>query len=233
MPATVLSFSKSGLSVADFVADAQVNKRTFSPAWTVVQVHENDFTSDAWDTSKTHFRQSCDTCPIEVVRIPPVPEGTSRQIMRKLRNQFALIGFASSRLAFLQLGITMGSKQPIPNERKSLTQAAVEHRVREELRMMADAYDGRLTVLLLGTFDPAHPVLDTEGETIIKKAARELGVSLAYSKDEYSALAERGIAPHGFPNTTFSQGHLNEAGHAAAARVLTRELLRLHQEGRL
>jgi hypothetical protein len=85
----------------------------------------------------------------------------------------------------------------------------------------------------LGRFDPVHPGRDTDEEAVIKRAARELGISLACSKDEYPALARKGIAPHGFPNTSLNSGHMNAAGHAAAARVLTRELLRLHAEGRM
>ena len=99
--------------------------------------------------------------------------------------------------------------------------------------MLAEAFDGRLTILLLGRFDPLDPGRDTREEAVIKQAARELGVSLACSKDEHEGLAEKGLAPYGFPNTSLNSGHMNAQGHAAAARALTRELLKLHAEGKL
>jgi len=234
MPAAVLNIGRSGLSVADYVVNSQAFKEATSPTWTVVQIHDLDFYSDTWQTSKTHFRRRCSACPIEAVRIAPVPDDTVRRTMRWLRNQSALVGFGMHRWQELA-GVSRRNSQPSGAEEHATATLAstVDFPVTEELRMLARAYDGRLTLLLLGRFDPAHPGRDTDEEAVITRAARELGISLACSKDEYPALAQKGIAPHGFPNTSLNSGHMNAAGHAAAARVLTRELLRLHAEGRI
>ena len=225
VPAAVLDFGRSGWSIADYVANAQAYQKTFNPTWTVVQVHDEDFTADAWQTSKTHFQRSCSSCPIEVVQVPLVPDDFIRSIMRWLRNHSALMGILGPKIMFGALRVDERNTKKIEN--------SADFPVLEELRMLADAYDGHLTLLLTGWFDPTHPGRDTDGEAAVKRAARELGISLACSKDEYPALAEKGIAPHGFSNTALNTGHLNAAGHAATARVLTQELLRLHAEGRL
>jgi hypothetical protein len=221
MPSAVLNVGRSGFSVADYAANARTFTRATDAAWTVVQVHDLDFGPEAWRTSNTHFRRACATCPIEVVRLDPPPDTAPRRMLRWLRNQSALVGFAMERAQELE-------------GREAATQSsAADTQVVEELRVLAEAYAGRLTLLLVGQFDPADPARDTDAEAVIKRAAFESGISLACSKDEYPALAERGIAPYGFSNSSPNSGHLNAAGHAAAARVVTRELLRLHAEGRL
>jgi hypothetical protein len=234
VPATVLNFGKSDASVADYVAHSQAYETAFTPIWTVVQVHDRDFTSEAWEPWKNHFRQRCNTCSVEVVPITPAPENAVRRTMRWLRNRSALTGFGGTRLLELVIASRQTREAAGAAELRSAKPTSTnDFPVTEELRMLADAYDGHLTVLLLGSFDPARPSRDTDGEAAVKRAAREAGISLASSKDEYAALAEEGIAPHGFSNTALNDGHMNAAGHAAAARVLTRELLRLHAEGRL
>lgn len=227
VPACLLNMGRSGMSVADYVANAEEFRERTGAAWAVVQIHDRDLGPEAWQTSKTHFRRPCATCPLEVVRIPPPPDGRARRVLRWLRNQSALLGFAMERGQELA-----GARAPDAASAVAETPAAV-HIVKAQLRMLADAYNGRLTILLIGRFDPADPGRDTAGEAAIRRAARELGISLACSKDEYGALAHRGIAPFGFPNSSLNSGHLNASGHAAAARVLTRALLALHAEGRL
>jgi hypothetical protein len=230
----VLNFGRSGGSVADYIANASVHKEIFTPHWTVVEVDEGDFTSDAWQPAKTHFRRRCPDCALEVATIPPVPDDAPHRAYTWLTNHSALAGFAwvswqthvsfSRRSDAAIAADEQASENPLGRE---------AFPVAEELRMLADAYVGRLTLLLLGTFDPAHPGLDTDGEAAIKRAAQQLGISIACSKDVYPSLAERGTAPRGFGNTALNTGHMNRAGHAAAARVLAAELLRLHGAGRL
>ena len=233
VPAAVLNIGRSGLSVADYVANAPAYRTASTPAWTVVQVTDRDFYGETWQASKTHFRRACQACPVEVVRVPPLPDNGVRRFMRWLRNQSALVGFSIHRWQELTSATPQGG-QPAPLDPRALTVPATpDVPVKEELRMLAEAYDGRVTLLLLGRFDPLDPGKDTRDEEIIKRAARDLGISLACSKDEYEALAEKRLAPYGFSNTLLNSGHMNAAGHAAAGRVLTRELLRLHAEGTL
>lgn len=234
VPAAVLNLGRSGTSVADYIVDSNAHKERFAPIWTVVEVDELDFTADAWGTSKTHFRRRCPTCAIEVVRVGARPEGQARRAYTWLTNRSAFVGFAFfSWQTHLDVS-HRNSAACDQGESPSATTARLGgFPVKEELRMLADAYDGRLTLLLLGSFDPAVPGRDTDTETAITRAASEFRISLARTRDEYPSLAERGIAPHGFPNTSLNSGHLNGAGHAAAAGVLTRELLKLHVEGRL
>ncbi len=233
VPAAVLNMGRSGLSVADYVANAPAYRKAATPAWTVVQVTDRDFYEETWQPSKTHFRRACPACPVEVVRVPPAPDNGVRRCMRWLRNQSAFVGFTIHRWQELT-GATRQDRQPASLDPRVFTAPATQDvLVREELRMLAAAYDGRLTLLLLGRFDPLAPGNDTHDEEVIKQAARELGVSLACSKDEYEALAEKRLAPYGFSNTLLNSGHMNAAGHAAAGRALTRELLRLHAEGTL
>lgn len=76
-----------------------------------------------------------------------------------------------------------------------------------EMRLLADAYDRRLTLLLLGTFDPAHPGLDTDGEAAIKRAAGELAISIACSRDQCPSLSHRGtVRPARLPAVLAGRG---------------------------
>jgi hypothetical protein len=234
MPAAVLNIGRSGLSIADYVANAAAFVASTSAGWTVVQVHDLDFGPEAWQASKTHFQRRCPACPVEAVWIPPAPDSAARLAGRRLRNQSAFVGFAMQRAQELA-GATPPDKPAAPAEAPAAMRrtGVVDADVADELRLLADAYRGRLTLLLLGRFDPAAPGRSSAEEAAIERAARALGLSLACSRDEYEALAERGTAPYGFPSSSLNSGHLNAAGHAAAARVLTRELLRLHAAGAL
>jgi lysophospholipase L1-like esterase len=230
----VLNVGRSGWSAADYVAQAHAYRELFKPAWTVIQIHDSDLTSDAWQASKTHFRRRCGGCPIEVVSLPPVRDDNIRQVMRRLRNRFAVVGLAHA--SWLRLMAPHGriSVSEETTELRAQTDTAhVDSLVSDELQMLADAYDKRLTILLLTSFDPNSPGSYTAGESAVRMAAGRNGMSLACSKDEFPKLAEQGVSPHGFSNTSPNTGHLNAAGHAATARALTRELLRLHRAGLL
>jgi hypothetical protein len=233
VPAAVLNLGRSSLSVADYVANAPAHRNAARPDWTVVQVTDRDFYEETWQTSKTHFRQACPNCPVEVVRVPPVPDNGARRFVRWLRNQSALVGFCIYRWQERTVATRPYRQPAAPDPRAFAVPATPVVPVKEELRLLAEAYNGRLTLLLLGRFDPRDPGRDTVDEEVLKRAARELGISLACTKDEYVTLAEKGLAPYGFSNTLPNSGHMNAAGHAAAARALARELLRLHAEGRL
>ena len=233
VPTAVLNLDRSGTSVADYIADSKAHKDRFAATWTVVEVDARDFTTDAWATAKSHFRQACPTCAIEVVKTGPRPEGPARRAYTWLTNRSALIGFTFFSWQ-THLDVSRDGAARAKGGAASATSGRIgTFPVREELRMLADAYDGRLTVLLLGSFDPACPERETDLETAIRRAAGEFGISLARTRDEYAFMAERGVAPYGFPNTSLNSGHMNGAGHAAAARVLRKELLRLHGEGQL
>jgi hypothetical protein len=236
LASAVVSFGRSGWSAADLVAEAPRLRATFAPRWVVVQVREVDFGAQAWSASATRFRRPCRTCPLEVVRGEPTPEGAARRCLRRLRNRSALVGFGLFCLQRNRFGAgPRGGGQAAWTRENGAADAATsgEYPVREELSMLAGAFDGRLTLLLLGSFDPADPARETDAEVEVERVARELGISVACAKEEYPALAEQGMFPFGFANTTFNYGHLNPAGHAAVARVLTRELLRVRAEGRL
>jgi hypothetical protein len=64
----------------------------------------------------------------------------------------------------------------------------------------------------------------TVTETAVREACAELQLSCVFTRDENAKLGQSGAFPTGFPNTRPYQGHLNPAGHAAAARALVKGL---------
>lgn len=232
----VLNVGRSGYSLADYVALAEQFRQAYSPAWTVIQIHDSDCTEEAWNSSRGHYYFNRDQRTGAILVAGRLATRGSTWISSTywwMRNQSALVGFAGTRLVELHQGL-LGKARPCPPKEGSDWAARGEGQatLREELRILRDSYGGRLTVLLLGWFDPESPSTETETEAMIRQASTELGVSIACTKDGYEALAARGVAPYGFPSTAFNWGHLNAEGHEIAARMLAAEIRRLHAVGR-
>ena len=91
----------------------------------------------------------------------------------------------------------------------------------EELAVLARAFEGRLTLLLL------PPLARSPVEARILERCAASGWSCVSLRERFDEFAARYESPYGFANSAWGQGHMNAAGHHAAAEILTTELARL------
>jgi len=222
----VVNVGRSGASPADYIALAPLYAERYAPRWTVIQLRADDLERDACDPSKTHFARRAEG-GVEAVEVPPRPSRTS-QLLAPLRRRFALVNLATLRLREFRAA---ASTEPPLFRATARAPAegtpAASYPIEAELEALAAAYGGRVTFLFLPDFDP-HDVA-TPGATEL----RFTGACLAHAwscvdlRSAFPQLAARRESPYGFPNSTFNTGHMNDAGHAAAAALLHEEIARL------
>jgi len=222
----VLNVGTAGSSLPYYVHLGPSYRRVFDPDWVVVQLSEGDVLEAAFDPSDSHFVVRSDGS-LELRPLPLVGRGGYlRRTVRWLRAESALLqnavlqyrGF--ERVARDFQPFVQGEAVPPPRLGPSR-----QFPIRAELELLRDAFGGHLTILFLSTWDSRTPARPTDAEQQVRAACSSLGMSCAFTRDEFSGLAARRAFPNGFPNSRAGFGHLNGAGHAAAAAVLGRELL--------
>jgi hypothetical protein len=240
--ATLLNAGKSSCSVADYVANAEIYLKTFVPAWTVVQVQEDDFTTDAWNQHKQnkgscYFSRDPGTNLIRVhapMELSPERRGFLRYFADWLRNRSALVQLALRRVEEFQVWVRheppLFRASQVPAV-KTIPQSASwrDYPIDQEMEMLDHAYHGRLTVLYLSEFDPRHPGMRSEFEEHITKLCQKRCLSIVCTSSNYLPLAARGVAPFGFNNSKYNYGHMNSDGHKVVALALAGELERIER----
>jgi hypothetical protein len=223
-PLQVANAGRSGGSPADYVALAPFYRARLAPRWTVIQIRAPDLEGDAFDPSKTHF----DEQPDGRLALVPVVQPISRfnRALAPLRRESALVGFATIRLR--EFRSAAADEAPLFRAtRRRAPPPARAWPVTAQLAAMADAFDGRVTFLFLPDYDAGDPdYVDAIEHTVAQDCAAH-GWSCASLRDAFPAFAAARTAPYGFPNSAFNSGHMNDAGHAAAAAVLETELRRV------
>jgi hypothetical protein len=214
----VLNVGASGFSAADYVALAGAYAARFDVRWTVIQILPNDLADDAWNPIKTHFVRAPDGT-LELDRKRPVAR---RRLFDDALKRSALAVYANYRLRVFAEG---AAKEPPPFRApvRRPPKPTPDYPVEEVFDRVVAAYGGRLTFLVLSDIGPPGPV-----ESRITARCRATGTSCVALRDVLPAFEARHESPYGFANSTWGKGHLNAAGHHAAADLLTDELLRLH-----
>lgn len=219
-----INAGQSARSIADYVALAPELRARFRPRWTVVEAGPADFAGDAFDDSKTHF-----TPGLDVVVVPP-RFGTISAMLMSARHRSAILdyGFArwhAYRTASKMPPLFRAADSESPPERKAETPIA-QWPVGDEMRLLGDAFDGRVTFLFVPQFDGPPGDVETSWDA----ACRSARLSCVNLRASFEDFRRRGDAPFGFPNSRFGEGHLNAGGHAAAASLLQAEIdgLRAH-----
>ena len=249
----VLAMGRSGYSVADYVAGAATFKRLFGPDRVIIQVGAGDFEADAWTRKEggyAYFEREQPSAPVRAMEAPratgasavspgslkvvslPVsqPGWLSTVTREKGPFWFPLVTFAYLRRSELkewmhghdQPWFHAVAAQPGPEERQHEEDLG-KYPLDDEMRLLAEAYDGRLTLLYLARFDPNKPSKETETERTLHGLAEKNGVPFISLRKKFPELAAAGLAPYGFSNTRFNWGHWNRYGHRAAAELLFEE----------
>jgi hypothetical protein len=217
----VLNVGKSGFSAADYVALADEYRRRFDVLWTVVQLMPQDVADEAFDPATTHFRVEADGR----ISLVAMPLTAPNPLLLRVRRHLALLDYGVRRLKEMAaaaraeppLFFGAQARPPAP------PQAKPDPPVEEVLEALGRAYDGRLTLLLLAPYlEPPSPV-----ERRIVAACRNWGWSCVQLRDRFPEFEAQHEAPFGFANSQWGRGHLNAAGHRAAAELLADEIARL------
>lgn len=234
VPAAVLNAGVSGRSMADYVALGQTYQRLFTPDWVVVQVTWMDFEEalEARD-GLAHFRPSPSSRQLEVVPGSPPRSGHLDRILSALPDalldRFTL---AYPRYRVTEFGWWLGRETPWFHAAQSRAPAKAAPPgpalpIAAELELLQQTWHGRVTLLLLTSFNPLGPARLGPAEERIAASARELGLSIVRLDQGFAALPPA-AAPYGFDNLLgFNSGHMNRWGHRLAADLLAVELRRI------
>jgi hypothetical protein len=253
----VLAMGRSGYSVADYVAGAPTFRKLFGPDRVIIQVSAGDFEADAWTRKEggyAYFERQQHSAPIgtlaipqgtgalpvppdplKIVSLPVSPPGWLSSVTReKCPFLFPLVTFAYLRKSELKEWME-GNNQPWFHAatRKPASAAGQQgensgqYPLDDEMKLLAEAYEGRLSLLYLPRFDPSNPAKETETEKTLHGLAEKYGVLFVSLREKFPELAAAGHAPYGFSNTRFNWGHWNRYGHQAAAELLFDKCKRL------
>ncbi len=221
----LINEGSSTRSVAHYIALAPRFAELFSPTWTVVQLRDSDVMADAWHPAKTHFERTAGE-GLRVVRVAPSARHGFSRILWDWRQRSALVGYAVVRLGELR---EVASHEPplfraaeTPRVTWEITSTPEDYPVEAELAALVDAFDARVTLLYLASFDPTAPLTPTPTETRVSAYAASRGIGFVNTRTLHSEL--RGWSPFGFSNTPYNQGHLNSLGHRLAGDLLAVEL---------
>lgn len=226
-PVPVLNAGRSGLSPADYVADAPRQRELFAPRWAIVQLRAPDLEAEGFDASRTHFQRAADGA-LEVVPLR-APLSRFYPLLLPFRNGSTLVNYGIVR--GLEYMAAAKNEPPLFRAASAGPRAAPAARERqpvaEILELVARSWDGRATLFFLPDFDIRAPrLVKSESEQVFTEQCALRGWSCVNLRDAFPAFAERFESPYGFPNSEWNQGHMNAAGHAAAAALLHDEVTR-------
>ena len=233
----VLGVAKSGFSVADYIANAAMYRKLFSPSWVIVQVGDDDFCNDAWNTGKpegyAHFRHAKGSDALDIIDLPPKDGGMCALASDHFPLLLPIVLFMQDRenvvLAWLKdrKQPWFHAESPEDTSKRAAVPEMTKYPVEEEMKMLAGSYDKHVILLYVARLDPLHPSHESENEAILRKAALAQGIRFVSLRDKFPELAAAGQAPFGFSNTRFNAGHWNRYGHQAAADLLYDEYVKI------
>jgi hypothetical protein len=232
LPYAVLNAGIEGLALPYYVETADAYIRAFSPRWTIVAISADDVAGSAFLSIATHFIKEPDGT-LGIKANPPVGRGGPiRRFIRYARGHSALLqnyvlqeqGYARDMRGFRPFVATQKKDDPPLSHPERFP-------VRQELAMLEDRFEGRVTILFFSGLRSEDPDEESPmGRAILDICAAEKWS--CRSTQEFSRrFAAAGTAPNGFPNSGFNLGHLNEQGHAAVAALLNDEMQKLAQHG--
>ena len=223
----VLNAGRSGLSPADYAANAERQRQLFAPRWTIVQLRAPDLEAEAFDASRSHFQRDASGA-LEVVPVE-LPLSRFYYLLLPLRSASTLLNYGIVRgREFLA---ATNDEPPLFRAGSATSRTARPARepqpVAEILELLARSWENRVTLLFLPDFDLREPrLVNSESERIFAALCAQHGWSCVNLRDAFPAFAERFESPYGFPNSEWNRGHMNAAGHAATALLLRDEVAR-------
>jgi hypothetical protein len=222
----LLNVGRSGAAPPGYVALAPLYAELYGARWTVIQLRSPDLESDAWDPARTHFARA-EGGALLAVEVPPRPSRVS-QAVAPLRRGSALLNLGLLRMR----EFAEAARAEPPLFRSQLAAPAADapawsYPVEAEVEALAAAYAGRVTFLFLPHFDARNPDRRDETEARFTATCASRALRCVNLRERFPAFRDRHASPYGFANSQFNSGHMNDAGHAAAAELLRDEILEL------
>jgi hypothetical protein len=234
----------AGRSVADYVGFAERHKKLFHPVWTVVTIRDDDVAEDTVRPAKTSFRRGPDgklAVSFDEERSAPglrdalwnAPSIFVRYTAYRA-HKFAEAAEAEPPMFFAASHEGAAAPKPeagfAPGREPQVGDYGV-YPVEEELGMLRQAYDGRLTIVFIPYIDfqaGGEPrINDSPIRQRVLKYCAATGLSCVEPVVPFLAMARQYKSPFGFTNTKFNYGHMNAGGHALVGEELAKELARL------
>ena len=229
----VINVSKSGNSLADYVANAAHYRQLFDPIWTVVQIGDLDCVQEAWDGSGASFMMDPVEKSLRIKKasyLDPRDRGLLRTLAYEASIHSALFAYSLKRSQDLKEWWL--AEPPMFNASGAKPRGRITERkdypIEGELEMLRGAYSDRLTILYTTPFySPTLSQPASEVDARLKAFARSKRISVIWLSDMYKRMAEENAAANGFANTRPFKGHWNETGHKEIAELLAAELIRI------
>jgi hypothetical protein len=224
---SVINAGRSTVSTADYVALAPHYQQLFHPRWVVFALNEHDLTDDSFQAlpGRTHFRLR-DDGDLDLISPDTVArQGLSMGIWA-IRQKVMLVGYGFVRAGdFREATLREPALFRAGNAVPPPATLADDYPVEAELGALRRAWSDRLTILYLSDFDPLHPDRSSSSvEPRLFAYCATNHLSCVSLRSQFADLVRRGLAPYGFANSNYNQGHMNRNGHSVAARALVVEL---------
>lgn len=248
----VLNAGVGNRSLADYVAWANEYQRLFSPDWVVVEATWCDFQEAMETTRPAHFRRNVTNVCLEVAALPrpsrpgrafrffaslpdtladrltfAYPAYRVREFAKWVRNEPPWFRAPAPQPAADRAGQNLGFPEAGAETTTGSARTHGSLPISEELDLLQECWHGRLTLLLLTSYNPLGPSTLRPEEKEIDSLARQKGISIVRLDEGFSHLP-RGVSPYGFDNLGgYNTGHMNLHGHRLAADLLVAELKRI------
>ena len=252
VPAAVLNAGVGNRSMADYVAWAKLYQGLFSPDWVVVEVTWCDFQEALEATRPAHFRRNVTNECLEVVAPPPpsrpgrafrafaslpdvladrltfaYPAYRAREFTKWVRNEPPWFHAPAPRPAEENGVQNLGFPEARRPQSADLAGTNGSLLISKELDLLKKTWHGRITLLLLTSYNPLGAPELRPDEMEIDALARKKGLSIVRLDEGFGRLPP-GVSPYGFNNLGgYNTGHMNPRGHQLAADLLAAELKRI------
>ena len=227
----VLNLGASGAALPQYIAKANHHKARFSPEWTVIQLRDEDLTKEAWAVERfPRFETNSDGKGIHLVLQKQGKEPHSKlyQAYPQLYQHVAFPIYLIER--FMLFRMMFKKEAPLFKAGYLHSSSAMEepglsaYPLAQEIELVRDAYEGRLTILYLAPYDPRAPMIASPMEIELHKSCKQHGINFVTTRSLHDRFKSRSISPFGFPNSNFNVGHCNREGHQAIADLLVEEI---------
>lgn len=227
----ILNLGFSGGALPHYVSDADRYKSYFAPIWVVVQLRDEDLTTEAWGKDGPRFVK--DEMNGKISCVPAVTLQPSQSITRRffvLASQyFSVPRHANSRIKEFRL--MAKNEAPLFNAGYSNVTLASRgtdpgmYPIAREIELLSNVYEGRLTILYIAPYDPIAPMSVSSMESELSEVCRQQKIGFVTTRSLHGRFISRNISPFGFSNSNFNVGHCNRDGHQAIADLLSHELV--------
>lgn len=217
----VINGGKSGASPAHYIYLADFYNRTVQPDYVVVQLNEEDFCLDIFDSQKRLFLQANGG---SFTIVENSTAGSSNPLTQKFAAFDWLTQITTLRIGAEKLQELFKEKPSIRIAENNYCKLTTDHEsaVDWTVSSLKNSYGKQTIILYLPTIDYSGVTSkSSEIEQLLEKYSAKYNVKYINMRTAFSQHYLKSRQPvHGFFNTIPGLGHLNNAGHNLVAMTL-------------